>query len=175
MDHFRTSCHKTFSLSQWVSTSLVFANPRVYSNKSLVWKRRDPESFMAPLPMQRKPIWVCMSPLISTICIITSKSSFSAFHGSLSFVSDGIQFVPWRMSCLCLVLLWCPCPPLPGRCWGISTCLLVGVLELRVTAGACSSTASLQSGFSWCSLLGKAEPRGKHDHSGFGSQTGECL
>lgn len=110
---FRTSYHKTFSLLQWISTFLVFANPRVYSNKSLVWKRRDPESFMAPLSMQRKPIRVCMSPFISTICIISSKNSFSGFHGSLPFVSDGIQFVPWRMSCLCL---WWPCPPLSGRC-----------------------------------------------------------
>lgn len=113
---FRTSYHKTFSLLQWTSTFQVFARPREYNNKSLVWKRRDPESFMAPLSVQRKPIRVCMSPLISAICIITSKSSFSGFHGSLSFVSGAIQFVPWRMCCLCLVLLGCPCPPLPGRC-----------------------------------------------------------
>lgn len=147
MGHFRTSNHKTFLLLQWTNTFLVFASPKVYSNKSLVWKSRDLERFMAALSMEKKPgtIWVCMSLFITAICIITSKSLFSGFRGSLSFVSGGIQLIPWRTCWLYLVLLWCPCPPLPGRCVRDLHVLLV--LELAVIAGARSCSASLQSGF----------------------------
>lgn len=175
---FRTSNHKTFSLLQGTSTFLVFASPRAYSNKSLVQKRRDLESFMAALSVQRKPgtIWVCMSPFLTAICIITSKSSFS------KFLWFPVLCQWWDLVCTMenMLILSCaalvPLPSSPWQmCWGISMCLLGGMLELSVTAGAHSCTASLQSGFSWCSLLGKAEPRGKHDHSGFDSQTGECL
>lgn len=166
--HFRISNHKTFSLLLWTSTFVVFASPRVYGNKSLVWRRRDPESFMAALSVPRKlgTIWVRMSPFISAICILTSKSSFSAFPGSLCFVSGGVQFVPWRKCCL--VLLWCPCPPLPCICAEGSSCAswLVSQLELH----------SFSSARLFLVLLtGKGEPRGKHDHSGFDSQTGKCL
>lgn len=72
-------------------------------------------SFLAGLSVQRQPgtIWVCMSPFTVALCITISKSSFSFFSCSISFASGGIHFVLWRTCWLDLVLLWCPCPPLP--------------------------------------------------------------
>lgn len=176
MGHFRTSSHKTFSLQQGTSTFLMFASPRVYRVKSLVRKRRDLESFMAALSVQGKPgtIWVCMSPFITAIRIISSKSSFSGFRGSLVLCQW------WDLVCTmerehadCVLC-----------CFGAPALLsLADVLrDLHVPLGWCVRARChswstqlhcfasvrlflvLLSGESWT-----------HDHSGFGSQTGECL
>lgn len=148
-----------------------------------VWCKKggNLESFLAGLSVQRKPgiIWVCMSPFIVAICIITRKSSSSGFCCSMSFVSGGIQFVPWRTCWLYLALLWCPCPPLPGadvirdlylhlgwcvraRCHSMEHPGILLLFVVRLLP-------------SWCSLLWKAETRGIYDHSVSGSQSGKCL
>lgn len=96
--------------------------------------------------VQRKPgtIWVCMSPFLTAICIITSKSSFS------KFLSFPVLCQWWDLVCTMenMLILSCaalvPLPSSPWQmCWGISMCLLGGMLELSVTAGAHSCTASL--------------------------------
>lgn len=104
------------------------------------------------------------------MCILTSQSSFPGFCGSLSQWWDSVCTME-----KVLLVSYAALVSLPSShwqmCWGISTCLLVGVLELEHAAPLLLFSQAFPGGPYW----GKVNLEVNMITVIFDSQTGKCL